>query len=139
MEAEPVVQPRIARELVERHDRPRFRIPAAEDQGRNAGLDHRADAHRARLERDVDLGIGQPVKPEPAPGATEREDLGMCRRIVRPDRLVVPAGDDPSTDDQDRSHGDLTERLRSLGFGDRHGHPFSGVGQQRAFMVARGS
>ena len=73
------------------------------------------------------------------PGATKRENLGMCRRIVRADRLVVPAGDDPPVDDHDRSHRNFADRLRSLGFGERRGHPFWGVGQRRVEMVARAS
>jgi hypothetical protein len=51
-------------------------------------MQHRADAHRARLERDVQVAVGQPVVARDLRGLAQCDDLGVRRGIVAADRLV---------------------------------------------------
>ena len=78
-----------------RLDRARLRLGRAVDQRADPRVHHRADAHQARLDRHIQRRARQPVVAEPRRRGPQRHDLGVRRRIVRADRLIVPGADRP--------------------------------------------
>ena len=63
------------------------------NQAANARVRDGPGAHRARLNRDVQIAIEQAIVADGLPGFAQREDLGMSRRIVRADRPIAAAPD----------------------------------------------
>ena len=59
-----------------------LRVGGAEHHALEARVHQRHRAHRAGLERDVQLALGQPVVLEQLRGMAQRDDLGMRGRVV---------------------------------------------------------
>jgi len=104
---ESMVQPAIAANIIYGTQGPRLFVPRAIDDPRDSSIDHRADAHHARLERDVDRNRGEAIGLQMRRGRSDREDLRMRGRIVKPDRLVMPRADDLSARNRDCADRDF--------------------------------
>ncbi len=87
----------------------------AEHQSADARVHHRPDAHEARLDGHIQRGIREPVVPESSGRIPNRHDLGVRRRILRPDGLVVPAAHDLAADDHHRPDRHFPGPGRRLG------------------------
>ena len=71
-----------ARDVERRTARAEPYIVSAEHDAFYARIDHRARAHRARFQRDVQLAVAQIPPPELLRRGADRHDLGMRRRVV---------------------------------------------------------
>ena len=74
-------------------DRAGLRVGGAVHDARHPRLQRRPAAHRARLHGGVERGAGQPVVAGRPRRRPQRHDLGVGRRVERPDRAVVAAPD----------------------------------------------
>ena len=68
-------------------------IPGAEHHSRDPRVEHRTDAHRARLQGHVQRGPSEPIIALPLRRGAQCDDLRMSRRIVADDRPVPPLAD----------------------------------------------
>ena len=80
-----MVEARFAEQIDHRSAGARFRIVRAEHHARDARVQHRAGAHRARLQRREELAAGQPIvaerrAPRRATPRSRRAPSGRCRR-----------------------------------------------------------
>jgi len=75
-----------------------------------------AGAHKTGFYGDVDGGVGQIFAAEEIEGGGEGDDLGVGGAIVESFRLVVSAGDDPATEDDDGADRDLLFGIGVAGF-----------------------
>ena len=74
----------------------RIRRPRTPDA--DAGVDHRAEAHQAGLDRAVQRRSDQAVVPQPRRGIPQRHDLGVGRRVGVGDRgVAAPPATSPSS------------------------------------------
>jgi hypothetical protein len=76
-----------------------------------------ARAHRARLERDVEIAIDQPLGTERRAGGADGDDLGMGGRVMVDERAIAGAGDDGAVmhnDAADRNLATVAGRVRFL-------------------------
>src|SRR5918999_1498319 len=85
-------------------------------------MDHGADAHLTRLDRDEQLGAAQPVIVLTPGGLAERDDLGVRGGIVRADRLIEPAADHRAVEHDDRADGHFPAPPRFTGQLERSAH-----------------
>ena len=91
-------------------------------QPRDPRLNHRAGAHRARFDRDVDGGFGQPVVFNGARGFAQRDDFGVRGGIAIRDGSVSGAGYDALADHHSRANGHLAPIRRGTRFVKRGSH-----------------
>ena len=59
-----------------------FRIVGAEIEPAQVGQGDCRGAHRARLEGDVEIALGEMLGSEPQNGSAQHQHLGMCRRVA---------------------------------------------------------
>jgi hypothetical protein len=85
----------------------------------------RAGAHRARFEGHEDVGAGQPPIAERGARGADREDFGVCARIVRRLGAVVAAPEDAPVEHDDGADRDLALFGGAHGFVERDPHPVS--------------
>src|ERR1700693_3618094 len=71
----------------------------------DAGKRDRARAHRARLERDMKVAIGEPFAAELERGGPDRDDLAMRRRVAVGERAIARLRDHLAI-----AHDDATDR-----------------------------
>jgi len=102
--------------------RSRLGIFRSVDQAANAGVGDGAGAHRARLNRDVDVAIEQTIVADGEPGFAQGNDLGMRRRIIRSDRAIAAAPDDLAVAHDHRSDRHFAEREGTLRLAQRFFH-----------------
>src|SRR6266702_1549203 len=69
-------------------------VVGAVDEAGNAGLDYCASAHAARLDGDVERGIGKTIVAEEARGFAKDDDFSVGGGIVAANGAVAGAGDD---------------------------------------------
>ena len=79
-------------------------------------------AHRARLHRDVEVGVVEPPVADRGGGAPERDDLGVRGRVAAGLALVVRDRDDLVAQRDHRADRDLAPAGRLLGGGQRAAH-----------------
>jgi predicted enzyme related to lactoylglutathione lyase len=117
-----VVEPRLRKDVEDRAGRTRLRVGRAEDDARHAREHDRAGAHRARLERDVEHRVEHAPGAEHAAGLAQRDELGVCRRVLTQLALVVGGGDDLAVAHDDRADRDVVVVQRRLRLADRQAH-----------------
>ena len=86
------------------------------------GMNQRARTHRARLQRDIERRVRQPLVAERGSGSAEDEHFGVGARIMPRDRRIARFGEYlPSLANEYRAHWDLaffggaaSERQRTL-------------------------
>ena len=88
-----------------------------------------AGAHRAGLNRHVEIAVEQTIVADGRSGFAQRENLGVCRGIVGRERTVASPADDSALAHDDCSDGNLAQRQRTLRLTKRFFHPeFVGEG-----------
>ena len=70
-------------------------------------MHHRAAAHGAGLQGDVERAAVQPVVAQRFGSSPERDDLGMRRGVMPVDRRVAACGDHLALFDHNRAHRHL--------------------------------
>src|ERR1035437_5487080 len=95
------------------------------NQAANSCKGYSARAHRAGLNRHVEIAVEQAIVPDGRSGLPQRKDLGVCRGIVGGERAVASPAHDSSLAHYDRSYGNLAQRQRTLRFTERFLHPES--------------
>ena len=106
-----------------RIERAGLRLRRAVDDRADARVHHRAHAHQARLDRDVQRRPRQPVVAEARGRVAHRDDFRVGRRIVRGDRLIASEAGDPAVDHHDGADGHLAGVAGGARFGERGFHP----------------
>lgn len=99
-----------------------FYVVRAVDKARDPRLNHRSRAHRARLDRDVDSGVGQPVVSNGARGLAKRDDFGVRGGIAIRNGAVSGKGYDALADHHGRAHGNLAAPRSGTRFVKRGTH-----------------
>ena len=98
-----------------------------------------AGAHRAGLNRHVEIAVEQTIVADGRSGFAQRKDLGVRRGIVGRDRAVASPAYDSALAHDDRSDGNLAQRQRTLRFTERFFHPeFVGEGHGEEANAATG-
>ena len=82
------------------------------------GEGDRPRAHRAWLERDVEVAIGQAIVAERRAGPADGEHLGMGRGSLERARAVAGGGKDSPVPHDGRADGDLAGAPRGAGLGE---------------------
>jgi len=98
-------------------------IGGAEHHAGQARVQHRAAAHRARLERDVQRAAVEAVVTQALRRGAQGDDLGVCARIVRGDGRIAPRGDQLAVLDHDSPHRHLARLRRRVRLRKREAHP----------------
>src|SRR3546814_2894961 len=80
-----------------------LRIVGAVIEARDAGVGDRARAHRAGLQRHIEVAAVEALVAELRGGGANRDDFGVRGRIVRFARAVVAFGDELPALDHDRA------------------------------------
>ena len=117
-----MVQSGVGAKVVERAGGARLRVTGAEHHVSDPGVDRRAGAHCARLQRDHQGGIVETPSTEGGSRITQGEYFSVGGRVARSFALVVPGGNDLSVDDNQRPHGNIAvaQGQDSLGEGEAH-------------------
>ncbi len=84
-------------------DRAALGIGGAVIEPPDPGERNRARAHRAGLQRDVEVAVDQPLGADGLGGLPDRQNFGMRRRIAVGQRPVAGRGDDLVTPDDHAS------------------------------------
>ena len=115
----PMMGCRLVKEARAVLDRAGFRIIGAEIQPAQAGQGDRRGTHRARLEGDIKIALGEMRGAEPRSAGTQCQHLGMRGRIAI-DLDPVAGGSEKTAlaIDQHGADRDLTARRRRRGFGE---------------------
>src|SRR6266850_5738357 len=82
-DAEAMVQPRRVERAHGRHQRAGLRLRGSINHVPNTRVDERADAHQARLDRDVKIGARQAIVADDACSVAQDEDLRVRGRVTR--------------------------------------------------------
>ncbi|KAG0759520.1 hypothetical protein G6F22_019356 [Rhizopus arrhizus] len=110
-------------------------VVGAEHDARQPRVQHGADAHDARLQRDIHGNARQPVVLQLAGGAAQGHDFGMGGGIVVDDGAVVAAPQDLALGGHDqRPDGHLANVISGLGLFERQANVagvFFGPGRHR--------
>jgi hypothetical protein len=105
-----------------RFDRARLGFRGTKYERCDARVHHRADAHEARLDRDVQRRTRETVVSHVLTRGTHRQKLGVGRRVVRLDRLVVRAPDDLVAEYDYGADWDFAAFGRPRGLAERFAH-----------------
>src|ERR1017187_6280997 len=88
-----------------------LRVFRSVNQAANPRMSDSAGAHRARLDRHIEIAVEQTIVADGRSGFAQREDLGVCRGIVGGDRTVAsPAHDSALAHHRSEEH---TSELQS--------------------------
>ena len=128
-----MVAGRLAEEAHAADHRAAFFVGRAEIEPADAGERNRRRAHRAGLERHVEIGAGEPLGDRPprrrrGSPASRHARSGRCSRV----RLPACATTVPSRDD-DRADRHLAARRRGFGLGKCDRHEIGPAGPSRQF------
>ncbi len=94
--------------FVRADDRPGARFARAEYERPDPRVHQRTGAHGAGFDGHVEARPGQPIVADPCGRGTQRDDLGVSRRIVTADRLVGALAQHFAIADDDCSDRHLT-------------------------------
>ena len=117
-----VIETAVVEQLIQRPHRPGLRIVATVVDPANAGVDHRARAHRAGLHRDVQISIGETPASKGRGGPSKSDDLSVRGGIVGGFALVVSDGDGLPADDNHSPDRNLSPPGRGFGRHQRLAH-----------------
>src|SRR6516162_754494 len=113
----PVVGGRLVEQARAMLDRAAFRVVGAEIEPAQAGQGDRRGAHRARLEGNVEIALGEMLGGELRGAGTQYQHLGMRGRIVLGLDAVAGGGEKTAlTIDQYGANRYLAVHRRRLGF-----------------------
>ena len=101
------------------------RLGRAIDEALDAGVHERTGAHRTRLDRDVESGIGETVVGRGLRRRAQRDDLGMRGGIAAADRLVEAGGDQLAIAHQHRTDRHFAGRRAEPRLFERELHPLA--------------
>lgn len=100
-----------------------FGIVGTEHQPADAEQADRLRAHRAGLQRHIQIAIRQPRLPTAASGRPQRQQFGVSRGVVSRLNLVAGARQHGAIHgDHHRPNRHLAPRRRGAGFGEGHFH-----------------
>ena len=102
-----------------------FGVVRAVNQTGDTSLNHRASAHAARLDRDVQSGAGEAVVAQQSPGFAQNDDFGVCRGIAISDRAISRAREAFAVVYEDRADGYFASGRRATSFGESFMHELS--------------
>src|SRR6187399_1575813 len=117
-----VVEPFHRRQVDHAPASPGLGVGRAEDDSRDAGVQHGAHAHGAGLERHVELATGEPVVAQAGGRLAQGDDLGVGGGIGGADRPVPPAPDDLAVLDDDGADRNLPVSRGLFGEAQRFAH-----------------
>ena len=115
----------VCRLRVSRTAASKFVVWAPEDHVAHAKLAHGRRTHDARLDGDVQRGLGEVERRSAVVNEdrVDRLELRVTRRVARRDRPIVAAADHAVVlVDEDASDGHLARGERGLGLGKREAH-----------------
>jgi len=112
-----MVETRVGEDLEAAVDGAAFGVVSAVDEAWDAGLDNGAGAHAARLDGDVERGVGEAVVAEEARGFAKNCNFGMGGGVTIADGAVAGTGEDLGVMDEDGTNGDFTGRNCGARFG----------------------
>ena len=96
-----MVQSVVSHQVPERPGKPRLWVGGSENKTLHASEHHRARAHRAWLEGDVESASVQSPVAGPRCGLAQRQDLGVGGWVTQPLTLIAHRGQDlPASSDQ---------------------------------------
>jgi hypothetical protein len=108
-----MVEARVREDFETGADGAAFGVVRSVDEARDAGLDDGAGAHGARLNGDVQRGVGEAIVAEEAGSFAKNDDFGVCRGVAIADSAVAGTGEDLAVMDEDGADGHFA------GFGRR--------------------
>src|SRR5258708_21624227 len=104
-----------------------FGIVGAVDEARDTGLDDCSRTHAARLDGDVERGIGKTVGGQEAGGLAQNDNFSVSSGVTIANCTVAGANEDLSIMDKDSADGDFAGCRCGTGFGQGFLHEL-GVG-----------
>ena len=107
-----VVEPPLGRQIQHPAAHAGLGVRGAEHHPADTGVQHRAQAHHARLQRHIERGFAHPIVAQLLGRHPQGADLGMRRRIMTADGMVVAGGDHLPRLHQHGAHRHLTMQLR---------------------------
>src|ERR1700679_567742 len=114
----------MVQDVEHRTRRPGLGIVRGEDQPVNARMDHRARAHRARLERRNQRASREPVVADGVRRGPKRDHFRMRRGIVVAQHAVLPPGNDPAIEQNRSADRNLVRPLCGARLAERLLHEF---------------
>jgi hypothetical protein len=118
-----------------RFDCARLLISRAVNKYRHAGLNQRARAHRARLDRRINRGVRQPVVTDFRRSLSERDDLGMRGWIAISARAISGDYDQLIAADNTGADGNFVACRRLFRCAQSLAHPPLMLFQLRAMQL----
>jgi hypothetical protein len=115
-----------------------FGIVGAVDEVRDAGLDDGAGAHAARLDGDVQSGVGEAVVAEKAGGFAKNDDFGVGSGVAVADGVVARASEDLTVVDKHRSNRHFAGFGGRTSFGKRGLHELDVLLHRERENITRG-
>lgn len=106
-----------------------FRVIGAEIQAADAGEGNGGGAHRARLQRDIEVKTRQPLSAAARAGGADGQNFRMGGRVAQFTRPVARRGDDPPAFRIDNDGAD--RRLIPIGGGARLAQRLLHIGRER--------
>lgn len=103
-------------------DRTAFGVAGAVIKPADAGEGDGASAHRARLQRDIEIAIVEPLRTQPARRLADSDHFGMGGRIVLGERAVASARDDLAVTHDNAADRHLAGFAGGPRFGQGHIH-----------------
>jgi hypothetical protein len=119
----PVIQPGISHEVAQSSHHPGLVIPRTKDQPVETRQHHRAGAHGARLERDVQRTSIQLPSAERGRGASDRENFGMSGGILVTHGAIGSARQRLARAHDDGTHGNVAVAFGGARFFERDADP----------------
>ena len=101
-----------------------FGVVRAVDEVWDARLNHRAGAHAARLNRDVECSAREAIVSQYARGFAKYNHFGVCRGITVANRPVAGAREDSAVTNQSSPNRNLSGSGRGARLGERFLHEF---------------
>jgi hypothetical protein len=102
-----VVEARVGKNFEAGADSATFGIVGAVDEARDTGLDDGARAHAARLDGDIEHGIGEAVVSKTACALAKDENFGVRRGVAIADGAVAGTSEDLAVMDKHGADGNF--------------------------------
>jgi hypothetical protein len=102
-----------------------FCIVGSVNEPRNAGLNHRAAAHGAGLDGDVERRAGQAVVLEHFCGCAQSHDFGVRCGVAIGNCAIAGASDDAVVEDENSADWDFASLGGLVSLGKGGGHEFA--------------
>src|SRR6185437_13754743 len=119
-----VIEARMIQYFEHRSSRSSFRILGTAHKPRQPRMDHRSRAHRARLQRHVELAAGQAIVVECLCRGSHGDNLRMSRGLQIAQNPVLPAPDDLAFVNHNRANRHLAGSAGRMRLGEGFTHKF---------------